>query len=84
MKHVLFTLSLVAGVTVLASNANADEKSAKSDKNVITLKTHTIYGNPQRPSAVIEINKARMQLGATTPTLSAVAQIHDAAKKDPF
>jgi hypothetical protein len=77
MKHVLIGLSLV-GSMLVAGGASAE------DTNVITLKTMTVYGHPQRPAAAVEVSRVRMQLGATTPTLARAAKIHDAAKKDPF
>ncbi len=76
--RVLFALSILAAVGVVSSPAHAEEK------NVITLKPYTVYGNPQRPSVVVEVSRARMQLGATTPTLAAASKIQDASKKDPF
>jgi hypothetical protein len=84
MKHLVVGLTL-ATVSLLSFSAMAEEPAAAvAKKNVHTTGEVRIVGNPQRPTAAIEVSKVRMKLGATTPTLTAIGQIHDAAKKDPF
>jgi hypothetical protein len=86
MKHASLSLVALASVLLIASSAAAEEKqtSASAAGRVITLKVTDVYGRVQRPAAAVEVSKVRMQLPATTPTLAAVAKIHDAARKDPF
>jgi hypothetical protein len=87
MKHLPFALA-AAALTLVSSFAMAEETQSTvttvNGKTVYTTPPVRIVGKPQRPTAAVEVSKARMKLGATTPTLTGIGQIHDAAKKDPF
>jgi hypothetical protein len=73
------TLALAAtlGLGLLASPASADEPA-----KVTTLPTTTIHGRPQKPGITIVLERARMQLGATTPTLASVLASHTATSTE--
>jgi hypothetical protein len=67
---------LVAIVLTVSSSASAEETSP------VTLKTTTVHGRLQRPAVAIELSRAKMSLGATTPTLAAGLNTQDASKKE--
>lgn len=85
MKHVLVT-AITLSLGLVASTAAADEsqRAVVRRENVTTLTPTTVHGRPQKPGIVIMLTRARMQLGATTPTLASITTIQDASKKDPF
>jgi hypothetical protein len=73
-KHLLVALSSL-GVLFVAAPASAD---------TTTMPMIVIEGRAPRPSVIVEVRTARMQLPPSTPTLAAVTKIENAAKKDPF
>jgi hypothetical protein len=77
MKYLVLTLTAL-GLTLVSASASAE------DKNVITLKQTDVVGNARRPTAGVEVVRARMRLPAPTPTLLSATKIHDATKKEPF
>ena len=74
MKKLFVVLSTL-GIVSVAAPAFADP---------ITIPDTIVYGRNPRPSAAVEVSKARMQLPLTTPTLAAITRIENATKKDPF
>jgi hypothetical protein len=78
MKHTVVAVSALT-LGLFASTAWAEEKS-----NVTTIATTTVHGRAQKPGVVVVLTRARMQLGATTPTLASRSEIQDASKKDSF
>jgi hypothetical protein len=88
MKRFPILLSTL-GLVLVSTGAFADETTATtsstSKDGTITLKNPIIIeGRAPRPIAAVEVARTRMQLGVTTPTLSGVGRIQDAAKKEPF
>lgn len=77
MKHVVAGLTF-ASLALLSLSAMAEEPKVHTTPEV------RIVGHPARPSAAVEVSRARMKLAATTPTLSSLGKVNDAAKKDPF
>jgi len=82
-KSVLVALSSLALVLVAAPGVARAEENGGQGK-VTTIPTIQIEGRAPRPAAAVEVSRVRMQLPASTPTLSAIVRIESASKKAPF
>ncbi len=88
----LSAFASLALVSLAPSRASADEtpgKSGTASKAVskpgtITLKLTTVVGNPKRPSAVIEVARAKPEIKLADLNDPAVEKIIRAASKAPF
>jgi hypothetical protein len=82
-----FAVLLVAASASLAAasyegRAGADETATKP--GTITLKTTTVVGSYRRPSAVIEVARAKPEIKLSDLADPAVEKIIRAASKAPF
>jgi hypothetical protein len=82
MKLVAATLASIS-LLLVVSTSSADEQQTLTITSTTTKPT-IVSGRVQRPAIAIEISRAKMQLGATTPTLASGMKMHDASKKDPL
>jgi hypothetical protein len=78
-KHVLVALSAL-GLFTLSGSASAEERAG----GVTTLKTLTVVGNRVRPSATIEITRAKPEIKLKDLQDPQVEKILRAAAKAPF
>ena len=77
-KQVLMALS-VLGLVTLCGSASAEEKD-----NVTTLKTIIVVGNRARPSAAIEVSRAKPEIKLKDLQDPKVEKIMRAAANAPF
>lgn len=77
LLRIVFASFALASLAV-ASTAAADEKGT------LTMKTTTVVGNAKRPSVVIEVSRAKVEIKLADLQDPAVEKIVRAASKAPF
>ncbi len=80
MKKLVLACVALAAVAI-ASGASAQQKD---EKGTVTIAVTTIYGRAPRPSAAVEVSRAKMTLPLKPLDGPSAAKVAAAATKSPF